>query len=108
GWIEEHFIDTHFTFKFFGFEWVQLLPPAGMYALHALMLLGAFGVFLGCFYRLSAILFFCTFTYVWLIDLTYYLNHYYFVSLTSFLLIFVPANRRLSLDCLRRPEIQVQ
>ena len=105
GWIEEHFIDTHFTFKFYGFEWVSLLPPRAMYALHAAMLLGALGVLLGCFYRLSAALFFLSFTYSWLIDLTYYLNHYYFVSIVAFLLMLVPAQRRFSLDAWRRPEI---
>lgn len=106
GWIEEHFIHTKFTFKFFGFAWVQLLPPAGMYALHGLMLLGAVGVWLGYRYRLSAGVFFLSFTYVWLIDLTYYLNHYYFVSLTAFLLILVPAHGRFSLDSRRRPDIR--
>lgn len=106
GWIEEHFIDTQFTFKYFGFEWVQLLPPAAMYLLHALMLLGAIGVWLGCFYRLSASIFFLTFTYAWLIDLTYYLNHYYFVSIAAFLLILVPAHRRFSVDCWRKPQIR--
>lgn len=106
GWIEEHFIDTQITFKYFGFEWVQLLSPEGMYVLHALMLLGALGVWLGFFYRISASVFFLTFTYAWLIDLTYYLNHYYFVSIAAFLLILVPANRRFSLDCWRKPGIR--
>ncbi len=106
GWIEAHFTSAHFTFKFYGFEWVQVLPPAGMYTLHALMVLGALGVMLGLFYRLSAALFFATFTYVWLIDLTYYLNHYYFVSIIAFLLILVPAQGRFSLDCLRKPGLR--
>ncbi len=106
GWIEEHFIDTQVTFKYFGFEWVQLLSPEAMYGLHALMVLGALGVWLGFFYRISASVFFLTFTYAWLIDLTYYLNHYYFVSIAAFLLILVPANRRFSLDCWRKPEIR--
>lgn len=106
GWIEEHFIDTQVTFKYFGFEWVQLLSPEAMYGLHALMLLGALGVWLGFFYRIAASVFFFTFTYAWLIDLTYYLNHYYFVSIAAFLLILVPANRRFSLDCKRKPEIR--
>ncbi len=105
GWIEDHFINTQFTFKYFGFEWVQLLSPAAMYYLHFLMLLGAVGIMLGWFYRLSAILFFLTFTYVELIDLTYYLNHYYFVTLISFLLIWVPANRYFSLDVYRNPNL---
>ncbi|MCB0633207.1 MAG: HTTM domain-containing protein [Lewinella sp.] len=105
GWINEHFIDTHFTFKFFGFEWVQLLPPAAMYGIHLLMLAGALGIWLGWHYRIAAALFFVTFTYTWLIDLTYYLNHYYFVSIAAFLMIWVPANGRFSLDGRFRPEL---
>ncbi len=108
GWIEDHFINTQFTFKYFGFAWVQLLPPTGMYLLHALLLLGAIGITLGLFYRLSAIVFFLAFTYVELIDLTYYLNHYYFVTLISFLLIWVPANRLFSLDVYRGAIAQQQ
>jgi len=106
GWIEDHFIDTQVTFKYFGFEWVQLLPPFWMYALHAAMVLGALGITIGLFYRFSAVLFFLTFTYSELIDLTYYLNHYYFVSLVSFLLILVPAHRRFSVDAWLQPSIR--
>ncbi|GAB4419993.1 MAG: HTTM domain-containing protein [Bacteroidia bacterium] len=105
GWIDTHFVQTRLVFSFFGFEWVRLLPPAGMYALHVLMVLGAAGVMLGAWYRLSAVVFFLSFTYTWLIDLTYYLNHYYFVSLVALLLIGVPAHRRFSIDAWRRPAI---
>lgn len=104
GWVEDHFIDITFTFKYAGFEWVELLPPFWMYVLHALMIVGAMGIMLGFFYRISASVFFLAFTYTELIDLTWYLNHYYFVSLVSLLLIFVPANKRLSLDLWRKPE----
>ena len=105
GWIDAHFVNTQFTFKYYALNGVQLLPPEGMYLLHALMLLGALGVMLGLFYRLSAALFLLSFTYTWLIDLSYYLNHYYFISITAFLLLLVPANRRFSLDLLRRPAL---
>ena len=98
GWIDEHYVRAIMTFKYYGFEWVQLLPPSGMYALHVLMLLASVGVMFGAFYRLSATLLFLSFTYCQLIDLTYYLNHYYFVSLVSLLLIFVPAHRSFSID----------
>ncbi len=103
GWIEDHFVNTRFTFNYFGFEWVQLLSAEWMYGLHVLMLLGAIGVTIGLFYRWSALLFFLSFTYVELIDLSYYLNHYYFVSLVAFILIWVPANGRLSVDAWRNP-----
>ena len=108
GWIEEHFLQAKIHFKYFGFEWVQVLPAEWMYALHALMALAALGIMLGAFYRASAVLFFLSFTYVQLIDLTYYLNHYYFVSLTSLLLVFVPANGRFSVDAWRKGRIRME
>ena len=61
---------------------------------------------IGFWYRLSTILFFSLFTYVELIDITYYLNHYYFVSIVAFLLILVPANRYFSLDAFLNPSIR--
>jgi len=103
GWIEDHFINTTLTFKYFGFEWVTLLPAWAMYGLHLAMLLGAIGITLGFLYRFSALLFFMCFTYVELVDLTYYLNHYYFVSISSLLLALVPADRRFALDAYLHP-----
>ena len=98
GWIEKHYIHPVFHFKYFGFEWVAPLNAVGMYAVHVVLLLASLGVTFGFLYRISAFLLFLTFTYCQLIDLTYYLNHYYFVSLMAFLLIFAPANRFYSLD----------
>ena len=89
GWIDLHFVDTHVQFKYFGFEWVSLLPPVYMYVLHIILLLSSLGILFGAWYRISIITFFIGFTYCELIDLTYYLNHYYFVSLVAFLLIFL-------------------
>lgn len=106
-WVADHYINTQFQFKYFGFEWVSLLPPFWMYALHWLMLISSIGILLGAFYRLSAIVFFLTFTYIELIDLTYYLNHYYFVSIVAFILIFVPAGRAFSIDILRKPQQRI-
>lgn len=106
GWIDDHFVNTQFQFKYFGFEWVSLLPPFWMYFIHVVMLLSAAGVMLGFFYRFSAILLFLTFTYTELIDLTYYLNHYYFVSLVCLLLIFIPAHKFLSIDTRIWPNIR--
>ena len=100
GWIEKHYVQPVFHFKYYGFEWVEPLPAYGMYVVHIVLLLASFGIAFGFLYRLSAFLLFFTFTYCQLIDLNYYLNHYYFVSLIAFLLIFVPAHRFYSIDCL--------
>lgn len=107
GWVDDHFVDPVMHFHYFGFEWVQPLPAWGMYALHLFMILTATGIMLGWRYRWSALGFALTFTYCELIDLTYYLNHYYFVSLVSFLLVLMPAHRSFSLDALRQPGLRV-
>ena len=105
GWIEDHYLNATVTFKYYGFSWVQVLPEFWMYFLHGLMLLAAIGIMLGAFYRLATVVFFLTFTYVELIDLTYYLNHYYFVSLIALLMIWLPANASHSVDVRRNPAL---
>lgn len=98
GWIKELYIDPQFYFAYYGFEWVEPLSGNGMYWLFGIMGLSALFVALGLFYRCAAALFFLSFTYVELIDKTNYLNHYYFISLIAFILIWLPAHRSHSLD----------
>lgn len=106
GWVSDHYLLPRFHFKYFGFEWVPVLPPVGMYTVHILLALSSLCVMLGYRYRIAAILQFLLFTYTELIDLTYYLNHYYFVSIATAMLVFVPANRAFSADAWLRPEIR--
>ena len=98
GWIEQLYVEPTFFFTYPGFDWIRPFGEQGMYATFALMGLSCIGIMLGWKYRLSAIVFFLSFTYVELIDKTNYLNHYYFVSIIAFLLILAPANRAFSLD----------
>lgn len=105
GWVTDHYVNPQFHFKYYGFGWVQSMGESGLIAIHILLLTASLFVVFGLFYRLSAIMVFVTFTYLELIDLTYYLNHYYFVSIIALLMIFVPANRYLSLDVLRKPTL---
>lgn len=85
-------------FSYFGFDWLPYPNFIGIYFLFILLFLSSIGLLLGFLYRISANLFFVSFTYIELLDKTYYLNHYYFVSLVGFLLIFLPAHRFFSLD----------
>ncbi|MBY0424308.1 MAG: HTTM domain-containing protein, partial [Cytophagales bacterium] len=50
------------------------------------------------FYRISIITLFISFTYIELMDKSTYLNHYYFISVISFMMIFLPAHAYFSLD----------
>lgn len=97
GWIETLYIQPKFHFSYYGFEWIK---PLGIYtyALFAICGLSAFAVALGLKYRLAILTFFLSFTYIELMDKTTYLNHYYFISILSFLMIFLPANAYFSLD----------
>lgn len=98
GWIDYQFLNSIFHFKYLGFEWVQPLSKTGMYAVYAGLIVSSLGIMLGLFYRASIIYFFLVFTYCELIDKTYYLNHYYFISIASLLMIFLPAGKYFSLD----------
>ena len=98
GWVYEFYVKPEFHFKYYGFSWLEVLPEQAMYAVFFFMLLSCLGILFGCFYRISASIFFITFTYVELLDQSNYLNHYYFVSLMAFIMIFLPAHKSFSLD----------
>lgn len=97
GWIDTLYIEPKFHFTFYGFEWVKV-PGVYTYFLFVICGLSALMVALGLKYRLSIIAFFLSFTYIELMDKTTYLNHYYFISLVGFIMIFLPANANFSLD----------
>lgn len=103
GWVTQFYIEPHFFFSYPGFEWIHPWPGGWMYVHFALLALLAVGVALGFHYRICITFFALGFTYVELIDQTTYLNHYYLISLLSWLLVFLPANRAWSLDARRKP-----
>ena len=98
GWIKELYIDPGFHFKYYGFEWVPELTSWGIYLVFTVMGISALCIALGFLYRICSITFFLSFTYIELLDVANYLNHYYFVSLMAFIMIFLPAHRNSSLD----------
>lgn len=105
GWITSVYVEPRFHFTYMGFDWVHPMGSTSMHVLFALLALSALLVTLGLFYRLSITFFFLAFTYVELLDVTTYLNHYYFISLVSFIMIWLPANAAYSLDARLRPSI---
>ncbi|MDB5155330.1 MAG: deoxyribonuclease HsdR [Mucilaginibacter sp.] len=107
GWIYAFYIKPQFHFTFYGFDWVKPSAGAGMYLLFALLVVAAVMVTIGLFYRAAIITFFLCFTYVELLDKTTYLNHYYFISVMAFLMIWVPAHRYFSVDVRLKPKIAV-
>jgi len=96
GWIERLFVEPSFHFKYWGFDWLGVLPPT---LLHALFWgLAGLGLLVACgvWFRWSAVLLWLGFTYVQLIDVANYLNHYYLASLLGLLLALSPAGLSLA------------
>jgi hypothetical protein len=97
GWVESLYLEPDFLFHWIDSAYLDWLAGPPLYIYFALMALSSLGICFGLFYRASCIIFFLTFSSVELLDKSNYLNHYYFVSLISFLLIFLPADRSFSL-----------
>ena len=98
GWVTDLYIKPTYFFTYYGFDWISPVSNNFIYIVFILLLACSLMITLGLFYRYSSLLFFILFTYIELIDKTNYLNHYYFISLISFLMIFLPANRFFSVD----------
>ncbi|MFT6872481.1 MAG: hypothetical protein ACJAVN_001492 [Roseivirga sp.] len=107
GWIDKLYIQPQFFFSYFGFEWAKPLG-SWTYGLFVICGLSALAVAFGYRYRLAIISFFLSFSYIELMDKTTYLNHYYFISLLSFLMIFLPAHHYFSADAYRHEKIRQQ
>lgn len=103
GWVERFFVTPHYFFSYSGFEWVEPLSHQGMLFIHWVMAAAAFLVALGLLYRVAIVVLFLTFTYVELIDVTNYLNHYYLVSLLLLLCCFLPLSGTASIDAVLFP-----
>jgi uncharacterized membrane protein YphA (DoxX/SURF4 family) len=99
--VEAEYIIPDFHFKYYFFGWVEPLPGQLMHAVFLTMAASTIFIALGLFYRAAAVTFFVLHTYILLIDVANYWNHYYLISLLAFLMIFVPAHRAYSLDVAR-------
>jgi HTTM domain/Vitamin K-dependent gamma-carboxylase, lumenal domain len=106
GWIELLYIQPRMHFTWPGFGWVKPWPAAGMRVHFLVMGLLAAFIAAGFLYRASALLFALAFTQLFLIDKTHYQNHYYLITLVSWLMVFLPANCAASLDAVQRPAIR--
>lgn len=108
GWVESLYVEPQYYFTYWGLDFIKPLSKLGMYAVFILATLSALGMALGKWYRCSAALFFLSFTYIELLDVTNYLNHYYFISVVALVMCFLPAGRYWSLDNLSQPQKGIQ
>lgn len=108
GWVTELYTKPTYFFSYFGLDFIKPWPEWGMYLHFSVLALLGLMVALGLYYRASIILFFLGFTFIELIDKSTYLNHYYFLSLVTFLMIFMPLHRSFSLDVRRKPALKLE
>ena len=100
-WVTLFFETPRFFFSYPIVGAVPVLPAPWLKLALVVLVILAVLVTLGAFYRISIGLYFLLFTYIELIDLTNYLNHYYLVSVLSFLMIFLPMHACWSVDAWR-------
>lgn len=98
-WTEYTTPKFHFSYLFL--PWLSPLPPAGMACLFAVTLISGFFACLGLYYRLSSLTFFLSFTSIFLMEASEYINHLYFYSLLSFWMCLMPLNQEFSIDARR-------
>jgi len=107
GWVERSFEAPTFFFHYWGFAWVRPLTIPQMHALFVTMAICGLCIAMGLLYRLATIVYFLTFTFVELCDVTNYLNHYYLQSILGLLLCVLPLHRAFSVDAKLRPSIKL-
>ncbi|MGV7221098.1 MAG: HTTM domain-containing protein [Nitrospinales bacterium] len=106
GRVDTYYIKRKFFFTYDWFSWISLWPSDGIYYHFAIMIVSALFLALGFFYRLSAVVFFLTYTYTFLLGKSVYNNHYYFICLIGFLFCIVSANRSMSIDAYWKRKIK--
>ena len=106
GWVRNVLVTPEFTFSFIPFPFLQPLPGYGMYFYFvALGILGC-AIMLGYKYRMAMIGYATLWAGVYFMQKTSYNNHYYLMLLLCWMMVFIPANKRFSLDAKRNPEIR--
>lgn len=103
GWINELYIRPKLSFSYYGLEWIKPLGHA-TYIIFFICAIASVLICIGYKYRIAIVVFFLSFSYIEFMDKTTYLNHYYFISILSFLMIFLPANAYYSVDALKNPQ----
>ncbi|MEM7232751.1 MAG: HTTM domain-containing protein [Planctomycetota bacterium] len=105
GWIPLQFVEPEFFFSYPGFSWVCPLPGPLVYLPHVVWAGAALCLALGVFARWSSAVLFVAVTWAHLCDKTNYLNHYYLISLISFLMIWMPTDAAFALHARWNPKI---
>ena len=98
GWVDIHYVEPQFFFKYAGFEWVTVPDKTTLYFMAYGLCFCAVLIAAGLFTRPALILFGLGFGYWEAMDVTNYLNHYVLVLLLAIELLLTPCGTVWSLD----------
>jgi vitamin K-dependent gamma-carboxylase len=90
SYLYDSFIQPKMLFKYYGFGWVRRMPLPVLYAVAGTMLVSALALALGAYQRFAAAVFGLGWTYLFLLEKAYYINHFYLISLLAFLFFLNP------------------
>jgi len=92
------YIDTIFHFKYPFFEWVQVMPAGMMHVVFWGGLIFSVLMSLGLFYKFTSRALFLLYSYVFLLDISFWNNHYYAYMLIGGFFAITDAHQALSID----------
>ncbi len=92
------YLDTIFEFKYPFFDWVKVLPDPMMYTCFYSGVLFSILMITGLYYKFTSKVLFVLYTYIFLIDASYWNNHYYAYSLISLFFVITDAHKSYSVD----------
>jgi vitamin K-dependent gamma-carboxylase len=100
--------DIKFWFPYQGFQWLPVLPGRWLYLVIGAQALAGLTLALGLFYRVSAVAVFLTWGYLYAVESTrtYWMSYYYLELLITFLLLWMPAAQRYSVDAWRAGQVR--
>ena len=97
-----------FPYPLFAILHLPFFTGNDIYKLFRMMGVCACTIGLGIFYRISLILFFFSFGYIFLLEKSYYNDYGYLILLITFLLFFMGAHRSASFDIFRQPKLNTR
>jgi vitamin K-dependent gamma-carboxylase len=92
------YLDTIFEFKYPFFDWVKVLPEPLMYSCFYVGVVFSLLMITGLYYKLTSKVLFVLYTYIFLLDASYWNNHYYAYALISAFFVITDAHKSYSLD----------
>ena len=102
GWVEELYAGPSRRFSYPGLGWVAPPGVVGTYVLLAVVGLAALAVMVGWMYRPAIVVFVIGFAWIEFVDVTTYLNHYWFMTTLGLVMIVAPMDARFALGATTR------